>query len=716
MRFTPPALRRVLRRAAPVFLVLAAAASARGECGSADGARVGLVLSGGGARGLAHVGVLSVLEEEGIGVDCVAGTSMGAAIGGLWSAGHSAAEIRELALSLDWQEVFSGQRVRALVPLSRRIDDVPPAVRIRLDGLKPRLPPARDSDYRLHRLLFRMLAGPSLRAGGDFDRLPVPFRAVATDLATAQPVVLGRGSLPRAVRASMSPPVTIPTIETDGRVLVDGGIADNVPVDVARAMGAGVVIAVDVTSPPLRREQWGDIVGAGRQLIDALMRQHARQWAAAADLVVQPRLDGIGAEDFSDPGRAIEAGRAAAREALPAIRALAGAPRARAVPPPPPAVPVVTEVAVRGARRLSERSVRGAFDVKAGRPLDVPRVLTGIDRVWATGLFDGLWADLEPAAGGARLVLEVREAPPAALEIGWAYDEADVVNAFARWRHRNLFGHGESFDVTLLGGARDSGARVTLLGDAPWTWRFGYLAGAQLYEERPVVYRLGNEVGRESFSRDTVFVGGQIAARSDMLLQGRFEAGRVTTDARRGLAGGGRDTYRMFSGIAAFDRLDDHDVPAAGAAVTVRGERSVAGEGVRDYWRLSCDARGAVTVSGFVLESSAMAGLSGDDVPDYDLFRIGGPRYLPGHPREELWARQVAGIAASIGRDVRGFRLSVEGGGGGAFARREDLRVSAFRWGVGAGIARRTRLGPLILQAGVDEDGVGAVYLTVGRR
>jgi NTE family protein len=704
------------RSAAPAALALVfLAAEAHGECGAADAPRLGLVLSGGGARGLAHVGVLSVLEEEGIAVDCVAGTSMGAAIGGLWAAGHPAARIEELALSLDWQEVFSGQRVRALVPLSRRIDDVPPAIRIRLDGLRPRLPPARDSDYRLNRLLFRMLAMPSLAAGGDFDRLPVPFRAVATDLATAEPVVLGAGSLPRAVRASMSPPVTIPTIETGGRVLVDGGIADNDPVDPAHAMGAAVVVAVDVTSPPPAREQWGDLVGVGRQLLDALMRHHARRWATKADLVVRPELTGIGAEDFSDPARAIAAGRAAARAALPAIRALAGAPRPRTVAPNAE-MPSVVEVAVRGTAEVSERTVRAAFGVAPGTPLDVPRVLRGIDRVWATGLFDGLWADLEPAEGGARLALEVREAPPAALEIGWAFDEADEVNAFARWRHRNLFGHGERFDVTLLGGARESGARVQLLGDAPWTARFGYLAGGQLLEERPVVYRLGDEIGRASFSRRTAFVGGQIAAASDLLLQGRFELGRVTTDPRRGISPGGADDYRMLSAIAAFDRLDDHDLPEAGMAVTLRGEHSLAGGGVRDYWRASGDARAARAVGGFVLEAAASAGLSGGDVPEYDLFRIGGPRFLPGHPREELWARQVAGIAAGVGRGMGGFRVGVEAGGGGAFAQREDVRVGDFVWGAGVSVARRTRLGPIALQAGVDEDGEAAVYFTVGRR
>lgn len=703
--------------AAAVWMLAAVPAGA--ECGPAalGRPRVGLVLSGGGARGLAHVGVLSVLEQEGIPVDCIAGASMGSAMGALWASGYTAAEIARIVQSIDWQEVFSGRRVRALVPLSRRIDDVPPSIRLRLDGFRPRLPPARDSDYRLNRLLFRLLAERGLRAGGDFDRLPVPFRTVAADLETVQPVVLARGSLARAVRASMSPPVTLPSIEIGGRVLVDGGIVDNIPVDLARGMGADVVIAVDVTSPPLPRSTWGDVLGAGRQLIDALLREHARTWRQEPDLVVTPQLEGRGAEDFSDPEGLIAAGRAAAIAALPRLRAIA--PGTRTAPAASSAPPlVVSEVEVRGNRRVSARALRAAFGGKYPGPLDVDRALAGFDRVWATGLFDALWVDLEPAAGGVRLVLEVRESTPSALELGFAYDEADEVNAFTRYRHRNLLGHGERLDVTLLGGARDSGARVTILGDALWRPTIGYLAGGQLVEERPVVYRGGEEAGRASFSRDLLFAGGQATFGPDVLVQARADVGRVRTAARSGISDAREDPYRMLRGLLAWDRLDDHDLPEAGAALLIRAERSLPALGdVRDYWRAHVDGRAAWSPRGqFTIEAEVLAGLSGRDVPEYDLHRIGGPRFLPGHPREERWARQVLGVAGSVGRDVRGFRVSLEGGAGGAWHRREDVAFDGLRWGVGAGIARSTRLGPVMLQAGVDEDGRGAVYLSTGRR
>jgi outer membrane protein assembly factor BamA len=347
------------------------------------------------------------------------------------------------------------------------------------------------------------------------------------------------------------------------------------------------------------------------------------------------------------------------------------------------------------------------------------RVLAGFDRVWATGLLDALWVDLEPmAAGGVRLALEVRESTPSALELGFAYDEADEVNAFTRFRHRNLLGHGERLDVTLLGGARDSGTRIELLGDALWRPSVGYLAGAQLLEERPVVYAGGEEIGRASFSRDLVFAGGQASFGPDVVVQARADVGRVRTDARSGISAARADSYRMLRGLAAWDRLDDHDLPESGAALFLRGERSLRALGnARDYWRVAVDGRAAWSPAGRVtIEAAARAGFSGRDVPDYDLHRIGGPRFLPGHPREERWARQVLGVAASVGRDVRGFRVSLEAGAGGAWDQAGAIALGDLRWGVGAGVARGTRLGPVILQAGIDEDGRGAIYLSTGRR
>jgi NTE family protein len=712
-----------MRPAAGLLLLtlagLAAPPTARAACGPepSDRRRVGLVLSGGGARGLAHIGFLSVLEEAGIRVDCVAGTSMGSAFGALWASGYSSGRIREIVRSIDWQEVFSGRRERALIPLSRRIDDLPAALTIGLDRANVHLPPARESDYRLNRLLFRLLAPAGLRAGGDFDRLPVPFRTVATDLATAEPVVLSQGSLPRAVRASMSTPVTLPVVRMDGRVLVDGGIVDNIPVDVARAMGADVVIAVDVSSPPLKPEQYQDLLGVGLQLVESLMRARNAAFAQQADVLIRPELEGRGFQDYSDPDAVIAIGRRAAEQALGRLREVAGgAPRARA---PEPAVPAMSVVAVevRGNRGVTAGSVRSAFGVRPAAPLSVDGLVRGFDRVWATGLFDTAWMDLEPAAGGVNVVLDVAERPRLAVELGVAYDEADQASVFARLRNQNLFGHGERLDVTLLGSEREAGARATLLGDGLWGRRFGYLAGGEIVEERPVFYVDAESVGRAEFVRKIAWGGGQASFGSSAVARAWLGAGRVTTEPRAGIpVASGQDEYRVLGGLLGWDRLDDRDLPRAGAALSVRSEWSLTGLGAtRDYWRFRTDGRAAWSpLPGFVIDGAVAVGLSERDVPDYELFRLGGPVFLPGRPREERWGRQLLAAALSPGFDLRGFRVVMRAGAGNVWASQDDISLGDLDWGFGAGVTRRTRFGPIALEAGVDQDGHGAVYISAG--
>jgi NTE family protein len=722
----PSALSPFTWKILPALLLLAgpAAAECRGPNADASSGRprVGLVLSGGGARGLAHIGLLEVIEREGLRVDCVAGTSMGAAIGALWASGYSARAIAETARSLDWQQVFSGRRIRSLVPLALRIDDVPPLLRVGMHGLTPRLPASQASDYRLNRLLFRLLAAPALAAGHDFDRLPRPFRTVATDLATGERVVLDRGSLARAVRASMSTPITLPVTFLDGRQLVDGGFIDNVPVDVARAMGADVVIVSDASAPPQEPDEYEEVYGIGRQVLDILGRGQQTSRAQDGDVVVRPELGRHKWSDYSDPDALIAAGREAARAALPTLRTLAGGPTAVAAGPTAPAQrAVVRSVVVRGAGHVSERTVRAAFGLAVGDAFDPQRAIQGLDRLWALGLFETAWIDAESEAGGVRLVVEVRESPRLFLELGGAANEADQIAGFVRLRARNAFGHAERAEVELAGGIHDYGVRAGLTagGLAFGRWPVGLFARGLAMKEEPRFFIEGDAFGRAKFDRALVDGGLHVGVGPDVLLQAGLAAGRVEVE-RRPVLGlpGAADAYRVLHGTLAWDRLDDQDLPLAGVALAIRGERSLTGLGAsRDYWRARATARGAVGLGGsFAIEGTALLGLSGRDVPVYDLFRIGGPDFLPGRPRDELWARQVLGLSVAPSVDVRGFRIAIHGGLGNAWTDRSSLSLSDLRGGAGLRVTRRSGLGLLSLGAGVDDSGHAAFYFSIGRR
>src|SRR3984885_11640519 len=227
--------------AAPVAAPVADAALVR--------PRICLVLSGGGARGMAHIGVLKVLEELKIPIDCIAGTSMGAVVGGLYASGMTAAQIDTTMRSVDWQEAFRDAPPRRDLAFRRKQDDQNFLVRLPL-GLKHGkilLPKGFIQGQKLQETL-RQLTLPFSNST-DFDLLPTPFRAVATDLVTGSAVLLDKGDLSIAMRASISAPGLFAPVETQGLLLVDGGLAENLPIDVARQMHADILIVSDVSFP-----------------------------------------------------------------------------------------------------------------------------------------------------------------------------------------------------------------------------------------------------------------------------------------------------------------------------------------------------------------------------------------------------------------------------------------------------------------------------------
>jgi NTE family protein len=262
---------------------------------------VGLVLSGGGARGLAHVGVLKVLERERIPVDLIAGTSMGAIVGGLYASGLTAAEIEDEIKRLDWVGAFASRVSRQDLSQRRKEQDfeVSPLLEfgIRADGLTAPLGAVSSRVLESH--LRRMTLGST--QVHDFDRLPTPFRAIATDMETGQAVVMESGDLARALRSSMSVPGVFAPTEVDGRILGDGGLVNNLPVDVVRQMGAQRVIAVNIGTPLSARDALGSITGVTAQMINILTEQNVQrslQSLGPQDVLIAPRLEGLSAGDF----------------------------------------------------------------------------------------------------------------------------------------------------------------------------------------------------------------------------------------------------------------------------------------------------------------------------------------------------------------------------------------------------------------------------------
>ena len=303
---------------------------ARGEetspAPSAPPPKVTLVLSGGGARGAAHVGVLKVLKEMRVPIDRVVGTSMGSVVGGLYAAGWEPEEIEKMMSGMNWRQLFTDQPARSDRSFRRKQDDTVflVATRLRFKGWLPYLPPSMLSGQRLELLLNSL----EIQSTGeiDFDRLPIPYRAVAADLATGRAVILDHGSLAAAMRASMSIAGVFPPAEIDGRKLVDGGAVANLPVRIARRLGADRIIAVDITSPLLEEKKLGSVISIVNQmggLLTTANREEDLRCLETGDVLIQPDLGDITFTDLERAGEAVRIGEQAARAVADRLRPFA---------------------------------------------------------------------------------------------------------------------------------------------------------------------------------------------------------------------------------------------------------------------------------------------------------------------------------------------------------------------------------------------------------
>lgn len=260
--------------------------------------RIGLVLSGGGALGLAHVGVIEWLEEHHIPIAYVGGTSMGGLVGGLFATGHDAAEIKEFVRSIDWSVMFNPAAPFKDLAFRRKEDrrEFPNKLEMGLRG-GLRLPSGISPGHEVGLTLSRFAAPYS--EFRSFDDLPTPFRCVAADLITGKQVVFSEGSLPTALRATMSLPAIFSPIEVGDMVLADGGMLNNLPVDVVKGMGANLTLAVTLVDPEATKDSLNSLLGVAKRSIGIMIDANERRSMALADLLITPDLSGFTSKDFA---------------------------------------------------------------------------------------------------------------------------------------------------------------------------------------------------------------------------------------------------------------------------------------------------------------------------------------------------------------------------------------------------------------------------------
>jgi NTE family protein len=696
---------------------------------------IGLVLSGGGARGAAHVGVLRVLEELEIPIDCIAGTSMGAVVGGLYTAGWSPDEIERELLAIDWSELFRGQAPRRNLSFRRKEDD------LRYIDFDAGLRKGRivlPHGAAASSVLDFLLRGKTLNVAGihDFDRLPIPFRALAADLTTGEEVVLDRGELSRALRASMSIPGVFPPVEAGERLLVDGGVLNNLPVEAARAMGAEVIIAVDVGTPLMKREELGSITGIAYQALSLAAQRRVDAQKLTAEVLLEPVLGKITLLDFADMAAAVRSGEVAARGASPQLRQLANAPafaaqlaRQRHTAPVPEPIRSVT---VEGTERVNERRLRGRVESRTGEPLDLGRLGKDLGNISEIGEFDRVDLDLTHHEDGVDLAIRPHDNSWGPLYLRGGLSISDDLaghNAF------NLLVNVTRTSLNSLGGEWRTdfqlGRSLRVFSELYQPLRFGERWFAAVSFD----HRLDMTdvfAGREKIAEYRVesLIGGvdlglQLGKYGEMRLgvgrgraKGRREAGSTDLPAYEVHAAGLR-------GRLVIDRLDNAVVPREGEYLAVEAFRSERGLGadlryerlLGEYWHFA-KVRGQTwffTLSGGTSFGSAL--------PGYDEFVLGGLLSLSGYQEGEL-----RGQYFGVSRLGYLYRLSelpeILGTGIYAGGWLEAGNVWQTSAAIGDGliytltgaIAAETRVGALFFGYGTADSGQDGFFLTLGQR
>jgi NTE family protein len=393
---------RVLHYASAVLVLLSCQAIPAQAEDEREHPKIGLALSGGGARGGAHVGVLEVLEELNVPVDYIAGTSMGAIVGGFYAAGFSVEEIKDMLRDTDWNNAFTDQPHRRDQTMRKKDLDSEFLIPYRIGFNKGefQLPLGAIGGQHLDQL-FHWLLRPVLHVR-DFDQLPIPFRAVATNLSTGEEVVLRRGSLPDALRASMSVPAVFAPVELEGQLLVDGGMSNNLPVSVVRDMGADIVIAVDISSPLLTEEELNSVLNVSMQLTNFLTRKNTEVQLASLkpdDILLVPDLQGFSSANFKLALEIVEIGRETALANRSELAVLAGPaglePRVSVLSKHREDLEYVVQyIDINNSSVLDDEIIRSRLEIELGEAVDFNTLERNIDMIYSLDVFGSVTYDL----------------------------------------------------------------------------------------------------------------------------------------------------------------------------------------------------------------------------------------------------------------------------------------------------------------------------------
>jgi NTE family protein len=714
---------------------------------------IGLVLSGGGAKGSAHVGVLKVLEEHHIPVDYIAGTSIGAYVAGMYALGYNAEEIETIMLNGEWSRGYSDtiprERLSYRDKQQRDQFNIPLTIGYKDNSIKS---PSGFLRGQSVSLLLRH-STDLVQQFGDFDQLAIPYRAVATDLATNEAVVLSSGSLVQAMQASATVPGALQPALVNGRLLVDGGIANNMPVDVVKAMGADIIIAVDIGSPLASHDQLDSTVAVLQQLSSMLTQASTakqKTLLTEQDLLIRPAINSLSTTDFTIMPLALKLGEEAAKGQLDKLKTLAideeaylayqAKKRAQSVLWKDPLKKPIYKIVFDNQSKVSEKLLRDRLGIKEGDKLTKEELEAALDRVYSLNKFERVDAEFEDMDAGRILTLTTREKSwgpnyfqagfnweddfslDSAITLSVAYTMGDLTRNGGEWRNEVDLGYQKTV-ATEFYQPLDRDETFYSLTRLQYKMRnWGIIDQQQTYlllEQK--VAQLQASLGY-NYHTDGIFEMGLIG-----------EVGQISSEVSlvNNIDYHSTGAYLKLS----YDSLNSISFPTQGnrfTFATYLRDETYTGVDVddRDFsedlaWQFEVNYKGALKLGNHTIVGKfELATVENDSEFTIHVADLGGFLNLSGYRKDTLVGAHKVFAAIlyqyDLGRDVFITDLPLYLGssfeGGNVWFERSDMKVKDLIFAGSLYIGTDTDWGPAALGFGLSDRGDTAFYLFLGKQ
>ena len=712
-----------------------------GAAGGAKRPKICLVLSGGGARGAAHVGVIKVLEEYRVPIDCITGTSMGALVGGAFATGMSVTDMEQLTAGMTVERLFKEKPPRQELAMRRKSDDYTNYIGPEIGTTAGRATLGKGviTGVQLETVLRELARIPGFRK---FDELPIQYRAVATDLVTGKAVVFSEGDLPNVMRASMSVPGAVAPAEYNGMILVDGMLTSNLPVAAARAMGADIIIAVNVGTPLLKREQLNGVLGVAGQMLSILTEQNVQESLASlkpTDILISPELGDFSTGDFDHLPSITPLGEAAARKvaerlaglSLPAAEYAALRRKQQVALPPDPRL--IDEIRFDKLESVNAQAALAVMETQTGRPIDQAKLDGDMRRLYGTGDFEHVNYRIFEEPGKRVLAVEAVEKAWGPnylrLGLGLSSDFSGETNLALLATHRMTWINklGAEFRTDAQLGFNNS-LKVEFYQPLSEQGTFFIAPRMGVGSERKNLYQGSDRVAvYNNTSRfAAIDLGMNIQRYGEMrlgveggLFRPRLDTGPASLDP-------GEVTYKQGALRARLllDRMDNIHFPRDGWRAGAEVYDSQSGLGAdREYTKWSASGEYALSFGENTFRLSGVGGgkMGNSPLPSWDQFQWGGFLRQSGYA-----TGQLTGNSLQYGQLIAYRRILRSGLLDGAYA---GLSLELGKVGtpllpgnpegtlksMALFVAYDTFAGPLYLGVGRAADNSTAVYFYLGR-